>query len=256
MPIKAYMKDKSGIPVFANKVGIADKNQNFICCTDDCNAKMILCAAGTDGAYFRSKDKKEHVSSDCIKNSIVFKPDKYNEDMFNLDFAFESMLGKNHSIKTINRGTTGTKKGTVGSHSQKRIHTLPVLYAMCISKAKTGTYNKILIDDIFADGENYSRYGGGIEGYKIVETSFYYYTDSEMSMTLNYPINNKGLNSWVKIKFTDKNLYISQKQKLWNSLHIEPVIIAGEWELAAPGSKHHSECVISKRTQIYYADMK
>lgn len=133
---------------------------------------------------------------------------------------------------------------------------MPILYAMCISKYKDETYNGALIDDILADNDNYHRYSSGIEGFKIVETSFYYYTDAEKSIILNYPLNNKGKDSWVKIRFEEEALYKSQKSKLYKSLHIEPIIIAGEWTKSPKGSKHHSECVIHKKTQIYYAELQ
>lgn len=253
MPKTAYIWNKNENPINADQVEINNKRATFLCCTDGCNARMILCKAGTEDAYFRSKDKKEHINADCIKNSIVFKPDKYEEQLFDLDFAFESMLGKNHTQKSINRGNTGTRQGNVGNHRRIRIHTLPTLYSMCISKAKDERYNGILIDDIFADNENYERYSIGIQGYKIVETSFYFYTNPNKSITLNYPLDNKGKDSWVKIIFENKDLYESQKAKLHHSLHIEPIIIAGEWELAPNGSKHHSECKIHKASQIYYA---
>lgn len=256
MPKTAYMRNKNGNPIDADQVEINNRGASFLCCTNGCNAKMILCKAGTEDAYFRSKDKKEHISTDCIKNSIVFKPDKYEEQLFDLDFAFESMLGKNHTKKSVNRGNTGTRQGTIGNHRRIRICTLPALYSMCLSKDKNERYNGFLINDIFADNENYERYSIGIQGYKIVETSFYFYTDSDMSITLNYPLDNRGKDSWVKIIFENKDLYNSQKAKLYCSLHIEPIIIAGEWELAPNGSKHHSECKIHKSSQIHYAQIQ
>ena len=256
MPNRAYMYNKTGSPVDANKVGIENRDTKFICCTENCNAEMILCKAGTEDAYFRSRKKQDHVSANCIKSSIFFNPDKYDEALFDIGFAFESMLGQNHTIQTINRGEIGVRRGVVGGHRRIRIHTLPILYAMCISKDKNETYNGVLIDDIFADKDNYQRYSNGIEGFKIVETSFYSFTDAEKSITLNYPINNKGMNSWVKIRFEEEALYKSQKRKLYKSLHIEPIIIAGGWTKSPKESKHHSECVIHKKSQIYYAELQ
>ena len=176
--------------------------------------------------------------------------------LFDLDFAFESMLGKNHTIKKITRGTSGTKTGVVGQHRKIRIHTLPLLYSMCISKQKDDTYNGIRVGDFFADRENYEVYKDGLSGYKVVETSFYFYSDEDKSITLNYPINNTGKNSWVKIKFRDDDLYKDQKKKLRGSMHIEPIVVAGEWILADENVKHHSECYIEKDSQIYHPKLQ
>lgn len=256
MPKKAYMWNKNGNAIDANEVQIKYGKAIFLCCTNGCDARMVLCKAGTEDAYFRSKNRGDHNSVNCIRNSIVFKADTYDESLFDLNFAFESMLGINSTIKSIDRGDTGTRQGNVGNHRRLRIHTLLTLYAMCISKAKNERYNGILIDDIFADEENYGRYFGGIQGYKVVETSFYFYTDSDMSITLNYPSDYKGKSSWVKIIFEDRTLYERQKARFYKSLHIEPIIIAGKWELAPIGSKHHSECKIHKASQICYVKMR
>ena len=256
MPIKAYMNIKTGTPILANKVKINEKNNTFICCTPSCNAEMILVGAGTGNAYFRSKNIKKHISNQCIKNSITFNPSKYDENYFDLNFAFESMLGLNHSIRTIDRGITGIKKGNVGGSKKLRIHTLPLLYAMCLSVGKSGFYNKISINELLADNENYNKYYNGIEGYRIVETSMYHKVKDEFAFIMNYPAENFGLNSWVKIIFQSKDIFWKQYDKLKNSNHIEPIIIAGNWEIVKDTSDYHSQCIIYTEDQIYYAKEK
>lgn len=251
MPQYAYMNNKSGSPIDANAVPVFTKKPKFFCCTNDCMTEMILYKHGTGNAYFKSKHKLDHISNKCIKNSIVFKESDYNENLFNKDFAFESMLGIKHSAKIV-RGNTGTRKGTVGGSKNCRIHTLPLLYAMCLSKGKNGYYNGNSIDDILADDENYNRYKNGITGYKIVETSKYYELENEPSFMMNYPADNRkvGKGSWVKITFDSKALFEKHVNKLKNSSHIEPVIIAGDWKIAPSDSKHHSECIIHKNRRF------
>lgn len=251
MPDLAYMNNKDGNPIPANKVAIHQKDNHFICCTEGCTARMILVKAGTDSAYYRSNRIIDHVSPWCVKNSIKFKPSDYDESRFDLNFAFESMLGLNHSIKEISRGGTGTRTGTVGGSKQLRIHTLPLLYSMCLNVGKNGYYNNCLIDDILSDDENYERYKNGINGFKIVEVSKYHKVQGEFAFIMNYPTYNRIKSSWVKIEFEDKELFWSQYNKLKESNHIEPIIIAGEWE-SVDNKEYHSKCVIHKKTQIYY----
>lgn len=258
MPQYAYMNTKTGNPIDANDVPVFTKKPKFFCCTGNCMAEMILYKHGTGNAYFKSKHKKEHISTQCVKNSIMFKESSYNENLFDKDFAFESILGLKHPAKKIIRGNTGTQMGTVGGSKNCRIHTLPLLYAMCLSKGKSGNYNGSSIDDILADDENYNRYKNGIIGYKIVETSKYHEIKNELSLMMNYPADNRvvGKGSWVKITFDSKALYEKYVDELKDSIHIEPVIVAGDWRLAASGSKHHSECFIHKASQIYYAKVR
>ncbi len=166
------------------------------------------------------------------------------------------MLGIKHTIPNIHRGDTGTQQGQIGNNNTLRIHTLPLLYSMCISKNINDTYNGIMIGDILANNDNFDRYSTGIVGYKIVETSFYYANDKEKFFMLNYPLDNRGIKSWVKIVFNDTNLYDTQKRKMRNSMHIEPFIVAGNWTLSVSESKNHSECIIYKKSQIYYAKIQ
>lgn len=256
MPNNALGGYVNGPKVDANELSINHGYRKFYCCTSGCSAEMILCKPGTGEAYFKSKHRRDHISPECIKSSIKFNPDKYDESLFDLDFAFESMLGLKHTNNRINRGNTGTRQGKVGNNRKLRMCTLPNIYAMCILKAKTDNYNGFIIDDMYADTENFSRYSNGIQGFKIVETSFYYYNDNENSFMLNYPINNRGISSWVKIIFEDKDLYFEQKRKMYGSMHIEPFIVAGDWRLSPNGSKHHSECIIHKRRQICYVEIQ
>lgn len=256
MPIYANAGSINHNKVNANELAINHNYNCFYCCTDGCKAEMTLCKPGTGQSYFRSKYKKEHISSECIKNSIIFNPDKYAEEKFDPVFAFESILGIKHTTNNIYRGDTGTQQGQIGNNKTLRICTLPLLYSMCISKNNNDTYNGIIISDIFANSNNFDRYSTGIVGYKIVETSFYYANDKEKSFMLNYPLDNRGIKSWVKIVFNDTNLYNTQKKKMKNSMHIEPFIVAGNWILSATGSKNHSECIIHKKRQIYYAKIQ
>ncbi len=211
---------------------------------------ILVNAANPLDAFFRSKDKSQHISNKCIKNSIIFDASKYAENRFDINFAFDSMLGKRPSTE---RGTTGTKTGSVGGSRQLRIHTLPKLYAMCISKDKTDNYNGILIDEILVDNENFDKYSGGIKGNRIVETSKYHKAKDELAFIMNYPAGNFGTGSWVKIIFEDTQMFWNQYNKLKNSNHIEPIIIAGNWETISGNPEFHSQCVIHSESQIYYA---
>ncbi|MCM1494232.1 MAG: hypothetical protein NC089_00350 [Bacteroides sp.] len=252
MPEKAYLENRNGKPVYADDSTIKDINGPFYCCTEGCNAKMILVGGGTGHAYFRSKDIKEHTSSSCIKCSIRFNSDNYDEERFDLNFAFESMLGLNHSIKDVQRGNSGANNTEVGKKRKIRIHTLPALYSMCISKNKTDYYKGIQIDDILVDNENYEKYKNGINGYKIVEVSKYHKVENEFAFIMNYPADNRGLESWVKISFKNAKLFWKHYNNLKTSNHIEPIVIAGNW-ISCPNNKdYQSECQITSKNQNYY----
>lgn len=251
MPKKALVF-RSGVWIEkeATSCDIIDLKCLAQCCTPGCKAEMTLISASqTKAAYFRSKDKKKHISVNCVKNSIIFNPSDYNEDKFDLDFAFNSMMKRNAGV---GMGTKGTRTGSVGGGKDLRLHTLPMIYAMCISKKKDDYYNTTKIDDIFADTENFSRYEHGINGSKIVETSFYHPYFKEKAIRLNFPINNTGIESWVRIVFEEKELFEKIYAKLKNSLHIEPIIVAGNWNVVEGNSEYQNECIITSEKQIHF----
>ena len=174
MPLFAKYKTQNSKPICADKVPIDKRSGPFYCSTHNCPAEMILVnGADIKRAYFRSKNRLQHISNDCIKNAITFNESDWNELLFDNSFAFESILGLNHSISTVQRGSSGTATYRIGGSRNLRIHTLPALVAMCINRGKGATYNGVLIDDILADNENLTRYQTGICGYKVVEVTFY-----------------------------------------------------------------------------------
>lgn len=147
--------------------------------------------------------------------------------------TFEFILGRN------NRG------------NRFQICTLSALYRLCLSKGKNGTYNDVLIDEILADSENVKRYSNGIEGYCMVEVSKSHKVEGEYAFVMSYPAS-ENEKSQVKIIFNDKKLFWRQYDKLNKLKHMEPVIIAGDWELTPNETEYHSQCVIHRGRQIYY----
>lgn len=258
MPNFANIDIPEGTKVNANSVPINYRNHKFFCTTPGCKAEMVFCNGGTQhDAYFRSKNINAHIGSECIKKTISFDKSAYDESSFDLDFAFASILGLNPG--RINACSSySTKNLQVGQGRHNRVHTLPLLYSLCLSLGKKGLYNGYPIDDILADNENFDRYSGKIEGYKLVETSYYKKVYNELSFLMNYPSNNMNppfRNHWVKITFHSslKNFYWDTYKKLKQSSHLEPIIVAGLWTMAPPNAKYQSECVITGKNQLYWA---
>lgn len=252
MPFSANIYTPSGEEKDARKLTLSEHHKPFYCCTENCCAEMIPVNPGdANRGYFRSKKKLDHISSSCFKSSVTFDQSKYDESVFSLDFAFESMIGLSHQNPPINRGNRGTRQGHVGGGRLNRVRTIGVLYAMCRTLGKNATYNECSINDILADDENYSQYCTGINGYKLVETSYYYYLKNELAYIMNYPADYYGKNSWVKIKFENEKLFWKYYNKLIDSHHVEPIIIAGDWE-QVNNPRYHSQCIIHSSRQIYW----
>lgn len=256
MSVFANMDNPEGKKVNANQVSITCKDHRFFCSTPGCSAEMIFCHGGTErDAYFRSKDINAHIGPECNKKTISFNESAYDEDRFDLDFAFESILGLNKG--RINANPSHRARNLqVGRGHHNRIHTLPLLYAVCLSRGKDGFYNGYAIDEILADKENFDRYSNKIEGYKLVEMSYYKKVPDELSFLMNYPSDNRSgpfRGHWVKITFDSslKKFYWDTYKKLKGS-HLEPIIVAGFWTIASPGEGYQSECLITGKNQMHW----
>lgn len=251
MAFKANINSPDGKTYNAKDVPIDLHKRPFYCSTPGCRARMTHCNGGSGDDYFRSLNINEHISPNCIKKSVIFKHSEYDENRFDLKFAFESMLSIPHNVHQ--HRTKNTNPKTIGGGRHNRIHTLPLLYALCLHVGKSGTYNGFLIDDILADDENYERYSKGIEGYKLVETSMFHKVKNEYAIILNYPCDNRNRDSWVRVNFENVDLFWTVYNRMKNSSHLQPIIISGDW--FSPENKtteHHSECNIISNKQIYW----
>ena len=67
---------------------------------------------------------------------------------------------------------------------------------------KNGKYNGVLIDDIFADEENYLN----LYGFLVMECSFFKIRIRKSSLLFNYSTNFKEPHIVVKLNFADEEL--------------------------------------------------
>lgn len=265
MATKASINYINGTVISAKDVTIAQKNCKFYCATPNCKVKMNLVDSGNvKAAFFRSENHAHHISSKCTKSSITFNESKYDETRFNLNHAFVTILGLKGKQAQYRRnaGTAGTNHSVVGGNKHLPISRLPSLYKMCISKGKSSFYNGYSINKILVDDENYEyyRYNNNLSGFKLVETSYFHihYDESKNSyeMIMNYPSDNIGKNSWIKLIFTDKKLYFDYYKKFKDTTHVEPIIIAGKWDKTDKNDKCFSFCKITRSSQIYIVKEK
>lgn len=257
MAKEAIMEYPDGhvVKIEACDVTLGQMNNKFSCATPNCNVKMFLVNDGDiERAYFRSKDHPHHISLQCTKSSITFFDLKYDESKFDKDSLFEHILGLKNT-KKVHRDTIKKNKSIVGENKHLSIRSLGTLYQMCMTRKKTDHYNHVLIDDILADDENFDHYFLNITGYKLVETSFFHIeydiNKNKYEMYMNYPCNNIGKNSWVKLIFTDKKMFFDYYKKFKDTKHIEPIIIAGDWINVKNDPKCFASCIINKTSQIY-----
>lgn len=251
MPYEARKNSPTGDVVQAGNCTIEEVNDTFYCRINGCSARMTLVNAGNkEEAYFRRiPTSPYHISADCVRCGISFDPTKYDESKFDKDDAFGWLFTP---PKETHKGTTGKKTGKKGG-GKSPVRTLGKLYELCISFGKDELYNGYRIGDFFADNENYSYFSENLNGYAIIETSFYKKAFEELALLFNYSTNYKEPHILVKVKFNKENEsdFWNYYRKFQKSHHTEPIAIAGDWSKSPAGSESIYECTYYSSRQFY-----
>lgn len=239
----AYRKVGTLPLISADSLRLNEKGK-YYCTTPGCKASMHTRALQSPSACFVSDRQEAHIDPlYCLKKDI-FQPDKYDEELFNLDYVFDCML-----MPVSKRKNKKLEENGTGNFNNLPIRTLKVLYEMCL-QYKNATYNNYCIDDILVDKYNYSRYKSGIVGRKIVSCTFYKYNKKSQSIIMNYPLYDKQRSSLVKLNVKDSKLFQKCIKKLIDSTHRNTIIVGGNWNKSNE-SEILSECeIISLGKQV------
>ncbi len=249
MPYRARRNNNNGPEVHASRVTINERNDFFYCMTPGCDAVMKVVNVGNvEKAYFRRLPTYPHHSSaNCVRHGITFDKTKYDESKFTMHGFAEWIFAKpNLGHKGHTRTTTRKEGGrSIG------FRTLGKVYEMCVALGKMETYNGVLIDDIFADEENYARYSNNLNDLLIVECSFFKKVYRESSLLFNYSTNFRNPHIVVKVNFEDEEMCWKYYYKFKGCHHTEPIAVVGIWRPTNGTSEARFECDFVSSRQIY-----
>lgn len=249
MPPIARRYNNRGPIVFARDVKVTDKDNEYYCATIGCRAKMSIVKVGNiDEAFFRRlSSSPNHISSNCFRCGLVFDKTKYEETLFQKDLAFDWLYEK-----AIQRPQcpTGKNTNTVGGNIQ-RIRTLKQIYEMCVTRTKNDRYNGVMINDIFADEENFAVYKGALVNDLIVECSYYKKAFNETALIMNYPTDFRKPHIHIKLNFADKKMFWYYYEQFKDLDHFEPIVIAGNWKPVVGNLEAQFECEIISSRQLH-----
>ena len=202
--------DACSLPLHGNPV--------FYCTTPGCRARMFVRNPQKPSACFVSYDIHEHSGGYICNRAGDFRPDRYDESLFNPDDLFERILNPIESDSTSTNGT-----GTVGNNALIPVRTLKTLYEMCLQYRPNGSYNGYSIDDILID---YYNSPIGFTGNRIVACTYYYHSDSKQIVFMNYPAKP---NKHIAIAIDNKDVYTKCVGKLRDKTHKNLSVIAGNF---------------------------
>lgn len=249
MANKARIEYSEGKLIYATDV--TDKNKHYYCNTKGCTAEMIIVSMGNADAHFRSKHVKDHKYSDCVRNSIVFNPDKYDKNLFSLNSFKSRILGLTQSLN-IHRGKGGG--GKIGSSSKIAPNTLKSIYAAYLSslESEDDTFGDCKFSDFMRCKENYKDFVANPDGFYIVEGTYYFADTDKGYLLINIPDFVYGVTTaHARVNFSNLhelerlNNYICSLDKKYHC----KILVAAEWTKTTVSAKYMAECMVTKRTQ-------
>lgn len=123
---------------------------------------------------------------------------------------------------------------------------------MCVTRDKSDYYNGFKIGSFFADEANYKVYDGNLEGYVIVECSFFKKVYNEPALLFNYPTDFKKPHNIIRLNFDKEDTCWNYYHKYKGCHHTEPIVIAGNWVKSIGNSDYQSACQFYSDRQIYF----
>ena len=179
---------------------------------------------------------------------MKFDATKYDEKNFNKEDAFLWLFKQPPTRPDY---STGTNHRKIGGNCQA-IRSLKSIYNMCVNHNKSDFYNGVKIGSFFADEENYKIYDSNLEGYVIVECSFYKKVYNESALLFNYPADFKKPHNIVRVDFDSEDICWNYYRKYKGCHHTEPIVIAGNWTRIIGNSDYQATCKFYSDRQIYF----
>lgn len=254
MADRACIYDPNGQLVYAGHDDF-DKAASFYCQYQGCNARMHIVSPNNSQEHFRSYHISDHAFSYCIRQDVVFYPDKYDEKLFRVNYFFHDLLHTDKEEQNIHNGHHSG--GNVGHNQGIPIRTLKTIYAAMLHVGIGGTYGDMVVDDYLCCADNYTKYRNGFTGNKIVELTYArkVYGRGIRDIEFCYPYYNGKISTKVLVHFKqDKDfwhVYDHYKGKLGKQVELEPLIIAAVWRKPA-SSAYIAECDIERPKQHVY----
>ncbi len=226
---------------------------SFYCQFDGCNAEMILVSSGDTRAHFRSKHQTDHRFSYCLRQDIVFDSDRYDPNLFHIQNLINNLM---NGVENANiHGHNHHGGGVVGYGHRIPVNTLKAFYGAYLSVGINGTYGDCCMNDYICGYDNYHLFENGIEGFKVVELTYYYAVPEDHAIVFNFPAYdmNRETPLYVKVFFDDERDRFDMVKhcKKLSCPWFKTLVIADDWTPVA-NEKWMATCTVHHRTQHVY----
>ncbi len=226
------------------------RKTSFYCNNEGCSAEMYIVSMGSPSAHFKSKAKREHRFTKCIRSDVIYNTDKYDNNLFQYD-TFKIRMLKSSEKKNHDKHNF-----SVGSGSRIAPHTLKSLYASYINSLDSG--NDAIGDSNFSHfmccRENCDIFLSNPNGFFVVETSFYHKVKDELAFILNVPIYEPNRrNAHIKVVFNNETDFckVYKHYRSLKNYYKSIFLVAGEFK-SVDNQNYIAECTIYKSSQHAY----
>jgi hypothetical protein len=231
--------------IYADDCTISNKDIMYYCPTPNCPARLtIRSLTGDVNPYFSALKSYPHDESICSSGRTQNFKAKYNVSNFSIEALYNSVISRQ---RTNNTGAGRNQPPSANDNNSEEITTPTKLYYYCkghdINHIVNGT---IMVQDLIADSRTNFIFTKNIHGFKLVESKFNRYSDSNKSINVIYSVNPLDRNHHkLTLNFTKPEDYNKIKKKLFtHSKDYSSVFIVtlGNW--------NNNECTIDHWKQV------
>lgn len=231
MSLYAYRDINKEHIVLAKNCSAEDIEKVFYCPTRNCPAKLELVSVNSNKRrpYFKAKKQGSHLESCCMPPSN-FNPTQYTDAGFNL----EALLIRLEQYKEKLRSEDDVRQYPHGDGCLRKPESLLTTYYLLKSYLPNDLFAGKRISEQLIDGRLTTFYAKELEGLRIIECRFEWYTTNDKIIYVRENVKGKYL---LRLKFTNFNTFIKAKQKIFKStdqdkrkLHHIFFIVLGNWK--------------------------
>lgn len=231
--------------LYADDCTISNKDIMYYCPTPGCPARLtIRSLTGNVNPYFSALKSYPHDKNICSSDRTQNAKTNYNVSNFSIEALYNSIISKQRANNT---GRGRNLNPSDNDNNSEEITTPTKLYYYCKGHDIDHIVNTtIRVKDLIADSRTNFIFTKSIHGFRLVESKFNRYSDSNKSINVIYSVNPIDRNHHkLTLNFINYEDYKKIKEKLFT--HSKDyssvfIVILGNW--------NNNKCTIEHWKQV------
>lgn len=233
--------------LYAKDCTIAHRDIMYYCQTPGCPARLtIRSLTGEVIPHFSALRSHAHDETICSIGRTKNSKSEYDVSNFSIESLYDLITSKTRTNSSSGENTTDGDSRPVS----EEITTPTKLYYFCKGHDINHIVNNdVKVKDIIADSRTNYIFTNGIWNFKLVETKFSRYFDSDHTLNVTYSVNPSDRNQHsLTLNFENPDDYSKIKEKLFTNKKKDYsslfIVVLGHWNKNKCTIKHWKQVIL------------